>query len=326
MEAPLIEPALLLRDLDATWRSLGKSDAGVLRACAMTIVTIARPADDPQELGEIIAGLMHDYPCRAIVLRLHPGPADFSARATVQCWMPHGRRSQICSEQLDLEAPSGRAPLLAPVLRALLVPDLPVVFWCRDLLLAAQPALQPLYSLAGRLIVDSVPVPDARAAFDALLALRAHRKPVSDLAWTRVTRWRALLENVFQTPACRARLLQLQHAAIAWSGQGTPAVACYLAAWLKSHFPEIQLDLSCNSPEFPPPGTGRIRRLTLSGDGFAVEIHRPAGTLVNVRGAGLDTTMLFPLFSEADVLREELALPGHDPLYEAALPEALRLA
>jgi hypothetical protein len=66
--------------------------------------------------------------------------------------------------------------------------------------------------------------------------------------------------------------------------------------------------------------------LILAGEGFQVEIHRPSGTLVNVRAEGVETTLVFPLFSESDVLREELSLPGHDPRYEAALPEAMRLA
>lgn len=322
----MIEAGALLKELENTWRSLGKADAGVLRACAMTVVTLARPEDDPQELGATIADLMHDFPCRAIVLRLAHGSPELAARASVQCWMPHGQRQQICSEQIDLQAPVDAAGQLAPVLRALLVADLPVMLWCRDLLLAARLDLQPVYRLAGRIIVDSVAVPDAHEAFAALQTLRSQGRPVADLAWTRVTRWRALLESVFQTPACRAQLQRADRAAIAWSGQGTPVVACYLAAWLRTHLPNIRLDLACESPEFPPPGTGRIRRLTIGGEGFQVEIHRPSGTLVNVRAEGVETTLVFPLFSESDVLREELSLPGHDPRYEAALPEAMRLA
>lgn len=323
----MIEAGALLKELDATWRSLGKAEAGVLRACAMTIVTLARDGEDPRELGSIIADLMHDYPCRAVVVRLgDDAGAELASRAAVQCWMPHGKRQQICSEQIDLQAPLERAHHLAPVLRALLVADLPVVFWCRDVVQAAAPALQGLFALAGRIIVDSVPVWDAREAFGAVRILQGHGRPVTDLAWTRVTRWRALLENVFQTPACRRHLREAERAAITWSGQGTPAVACYLGAWLKSHLPGLELELSCETPEFPPAGTGRIRRLRIEGEGLQVEIHRPAGTIVNVRAGGVETTQLFPLFTEADVLREELALPGADARFDAAFAEAVRLA
>lgn len=325
-QAGIIDAGALLHELDETWRSIGKPEGGVLRACSMTIVTLARPGDDPQELGGIIADLMHDYPCRAIVLRLGGEAGEPSGRATVQCWMPHGSRQQICSEEIDLHSPFRRAGQIAAVLRGLLVPDLPVVFWCRDLALAAHPDLQSLYPLAGRIIVDSVPIREARDAFAAITELRRHGKPVSDLAWTRVTRWRALLENVFQTPLCRRKLRDASRAFISWSGTGTPAVACYLGAWLKSHLPGLQLELACEAPEFPPPGTGRIRRLRLESGEFSVELHRPSGTQVNVHGLGVESSLVFPLFSESDVLREELALPGIDPRFEAAWPEVMRLA
>lgn len=328
MEAALIRASGLLKELTDTWRVLGEQESGaVLRACAMTIVTIARDNDDPQQLGSVIADVMHDYPCRAIILRFSPDPnAGLEARATVQCWMPHGRRQQICSELMDIQSPCSGAHQVLPVLRALLVPDLPVFYWCRDLPMAARPELQPLYRLAGRLIVDSVPMEEASTAYDAIRTLQRHEKPLCDLAWTRVTRWRQLLDNVFHTPSCRKRLLESSRALITWSGRGTPAVACYLGAWLKSHLPKLELELRCEAEEQPPEGSGRIRRLRLEGESFEMDIHRPGGTVVNVRSGDLQTSLMFPLLSEADALREELGILSRDARFETALQEAARLA
>jgi hypothetical protein len=323
-----ISAGALLQTLESTWRELARQDEHeTLRACATTILILTRPEDDPRHLGSVLAEVMHEYPSRAVLLHFpEESGTPMEARATVQCWLPFGRRQQICSEQIEIQAPRDRAHHIPPVLRGLLVPDLPVFLWCRDLSLMAVPPLAPLFGLAGRIIVDSVPYPDAREPFQTLAALRQQGYAFSDLGWTRVTRWRALLDRVFQTSACRAGLRAARHAAIGWSGAGTPAVACYLGAWLRSHLPDLELTMEIEDPQFPPPGTGRIRRLAISGDRFQVEIRRPTGTMVEVTGGGLRQQLMFPLFQEADLLREELAILGRDQRFESSLPDAMRLA
>jgi hypothetical protein len=69
--AVAIRAEKLLRELDEVWVSLGKDQqeaGGVLRACAMTLITLI---DDQQgtDPGETLAELMHDHPARAIVIR-----------------------------------------------------------------------------------------------------------------------------------------------------------------------------------------------------------------------------------------------------------------
>jgi glucose-6-phosphate dehydrogenase assembly protein OpcA len=77
------------------------------------------------------------------------------ASVTAQCWRPFGQPQQICCETIAIRTTRAGAEDLAPVLRALLAVDLPVVVWVhgRELLDAAE--FGPVFDLAGKLIVNS---------------------------------------------------------------------------------------------------------------------------------------------------------------------------
>ena len=67
-----IAPESILHDMADLWVTLGKEgegDAGVLRACSMTLVVAAEESDDAQAIGETLAALMPEHPSRAIVIR-----------------------------------------------------------------------------------------------------------------------------------------------------------------------------------------------------------------------------------------------------------------
>lgn len=181
-----VDAGSLLAELNENWRLLGKdASGGVLRACSMTLIVVASPEDDPQSLGETLAGLMHAHPNRTIVLRITPaGPVQ--ARTSIQCWMPFGRRQQVCCEQIEIEAPPSALDEVPPVLLGLMVADLPVAVWCRTPHLAALPELAPVLRLAGKVIVDT----GRLALSDALPVLRQLAQGpwrLADLAWARIT-------------------------------------------------------------------------------------------------------------------------------------------
>ena len=94
-----IAPDRILHDMADLWVSLGKQgegDAGVLRACSMTLVVAAEESDDAQAIGETLAALMPEHPSRAIVLRFRAdAQRGLAARVFAQCWMPFGHRQQI---------------------------------------------------------------------------------------------------------------------------------------------------------------------------------------------------------------------------------------
>jgi hypothetical protein len=320
----------LLRELDETWRALGHDenkaqgkdqDTGVLRACAMTLIVAAAEADDAQELGAMLSGLMQLHPSRTIVVRTCPHREAVEARTSVQCWMPFGRRQQICGEWIEIYAGTAQFGEVALLLLGLTVPDLPVVFWVRHTALGHLDALRPVLTLATRVIVDTSEADEQESALDAVrsLALGEEGDPppawrLSDLAWGRITRWRKALAGILRNAPAP------DSGAIRWAGEKMSMPACYLDAWLRTMFPGIEIELGSCDPVRPPVDVGRIRVVQLTGPGVDVRLERPTGGAnVVATTDGLQSGLVFPRLDEATLLAEELGIAGRDHLFEAAL-------
>jgi len=75
-----IQPETILRELSELWVSLAKEaepgqSSGVLRACAMTLVTAVDEREDATSVWSTVAALMPEHPSRAIVIRFRQSPA-----------------------------------------------------------------------------------------------------------------------------------------------------------------------------------------------------------------------------------------------------------
>lgn len=322
----MLDAGAVLRELDEMWRAVGKQEGtGVLRACAMTMLAVSPPDDEGHDAAEAIARLTREHPSRLILIRRHALLDAPGARATVECWMPFGTRQQICSERIEMDAPPGGLPELLPAIRGVLVPDLPVVLWLRDLALAGSPELKELRSLAGKIIIDTGPLREAREAWPILDALRGGRALVADLAWTRVTRWRETLQQAFRMPACQKKLRTVERIGIRWAGAGTPTTVAYLAGWLTVLAPKATVALQCVDAALPAPGMGRIREVSLEGPGIGVRLLRPEGVGVAIEIEGVAVKALFPKLNIAALLHEELGVFSRDDHFEQSLAAAREL-
>jgi glucose-6-phosphate dehydrogenase assembly protein OpcA len=306
-----VDAGRLLAELNENWRLMGKQDSGgVLRACSMTLIVVAGEQEDPQSLGETLASIMHEHPNRTLVLRAGTG-ASVEARTSIQCWMPFGRRQQVCCEQIEISAPRSALDQVPPVLLGLMVADLPVAVWCRDARLAALPELAPVLRLAGKLIVDTSRTSRPEAV-ESLRALSHGHWKLADLAWTRISRWRQRLAQEISKGGTAG------DACVTYSGSGEPMVAAYLSAWLQLAATTSPL-IECEDPAQPAPGMGRLRSVRLG----ALELRRTAPTVVVTSRAEASSTAVFPLLSDANLLRDELGVFGRDPHFEAALAAVL---
>src|SRR6266446_3408355 len=196
--ATTIQPDRVLHELSELWVSLGKQNgdeaAGVLRACAMTLVVVAEEREDAAEVGETLALLMREHPSRAVVVRVRDSvEPELEARVFAQCWMPLGQRRQICCEQIEISTSNVSLADVPAVVLPLVAADLPVVLWFRPPRLLASPALRDLTRIATRTIIDSASFPDSRAALRQLASAAASGMRLGDLAWTRLTRWREII-------------------------------------------------------------------------------------------------------------------------------------
>ena len=321
-----VAPDKILKELAELWVSTAKAadgGAGVLRACSMTLLVLAEESEDSQGLGETIAALMPEHPARAIVVRMSgPGERSLTERVYSQCWMPFGQRKQICCEQVELTASDAALADLPSVVLPLAVPDLPLILWCRSPRLAAMPEFLPIAAMAQKVVMDSGAMKDPAAALKLIAALAAQGVLLGDLSWTRLTRWREMLAQVFENQQNLAQLEKISDVKVE-RGEGYRVSALYMAMWLKdcladAGVPDVSFGVS-------PAPEGVSVRVQLAGDGLAVELARREDRMVvTVNGVSQCTSLSQP--TDYLLMREELGIVRRDPVFERALTGAAALA
>lgn len=163
---------------------------------------------------------------------------------------------------LRLYGPLGEHP--DSVITPLLVPDAPVVAWWPGQG-PVDPASDPVGALAQRRITDALRAPDP---LHDLLERVAHYSPGdTDLAWTRLTPWRALLASAMDQPC------------------GWVSAASVTA---EEHYPDAELLASWLSERLEVP----VERVTSRGPGLReVRLYTDLGEIVLSRSNGSTATL-----------------------------------
>lgn len=302
-----VQPERILRDLRELWADLGRgqeSSAAILRACAMTLLVLAEDQDDAERVRQIIGVLMHDHPSRAIVLRALEGAA-LDARIFAECWKPFGSNQQICSEGIEVTADAANLGDVASLLLPLIVPDLPVVMWARGARFFTSRFFDPLFPLAGKIIVNSLTAPNARGALAVLKELRGRGRRVADLAWTRLTGWREALAHEFEQPWA------VESVNIVHGGAPNTSVL-YFSRWMERSLATARVTLESR------PGDPGLQSVTVHGE-RSVEVRLLDAASLEVETGGRISRSLLPDTTDAALMREELSILGRDPSFELVL-------
>ena len=316
-----VAPDAILKELAALWTQEGKQgDAGVLRACSMTLLVIAEAGDDAAALGETVAALMPEHPARTILILLRgDGERALSQRVYQQCWKPFGQRQQICCEQIEITASDAALADLPSVILPLAVPDLPVILWCRSPRLVGRPEFGMIAGLATKVVIDSGTASDAGEAIDRMADGVRRGGILADLAWTRLTRWRETLARVFENRDTLARLSEVDSVKV-YFGPGYETAAWYLAAWAMNALGSVgQVVTPVVAAQ------DESLRLELTGGTFRVELSRQDERLVTVVNEQSNCTNL-PRPTDYLLMREELGIVRRDAIFEGTLASAARLA
>jgi glucose-6-phosphate dehydrogenase assembly protein OpcA len=313
-----VDPERLLKELRKLWLDLGKqTPEGVLRACAMTLIVVADENHDEQVIGETIAGLMHEHPSRAIVVRVRGCEEPvLEARVFAQCWMPFGRQQQICCEQVEIIASPCSLADVATVVRALVVPDLPVILYSPSENLWWLPQFRALLPLAGKLIVDSCGMEQPTRVLGLLTSLPVSLSRKADLVWSRLTPLRETIAQIFENPKRLRTLYDLSEVRILYKGAEEPSSVYYLAGWFM-HILGAGVPLRIArgvGPEY----TG-VAHVALSGPGLEAEVgiigECTAEVIIN---DDPPQVIVFPVANEAWALRQELGIESRDAVFEDA--------
>jgi glucose-6-phosphate dehydrogenase assembly protein OpcA len=271
----------------------------------LTLVIVTDDSEQVEHSIEAANEASKEHPCRVLVVARGPKRAATRLDAQIRVGGDAG-----ASEVLVLRLYGPLADHGDSVVIPLLLPDCPVVAWWPGAA-PAVPAQDPIGKLAQRRITDTA------AARQPIKTLELRRSSYTDgdtdLAWTRITPWRALLAAALDLPPYEEVEM------VTVTGAVDNPSADLLAGWLRSRLAApVQRRTS-------PPGGG-ISSAVLERRSGPVELIRPDGKVATLRQPGQPDRQL-PLRRRPvrECLAEELRRLDPDEIYQAALHALARV-
>lgn len=363
-----IDAAKLERELGAMWAEMsapegGGGAAGVVRACVLNLVVYAEGAEERAEVDDLLSEVVERHPCRAIVLAAERGADESRLEAFVstRCQLSSRGSKRICGEQITIEAAGPAVATASSAVAPLLVPDVPVFLWWKDIPHYEDRLFTRLAGMADRLVIDSAsfdrPHEDLRRLAQLL---EGGRTRLSDLNWGRLTSWRELVAGFWDVQDYRDALARIESIvieydppdraheeiapkallALGWfasclgwevSGEGTTFADGRARFALQDGDRKIEAVLAATDDVAGRDGW--LTSLTIgtaAGDEFFVELlleERRLRTGARLRGAGhaCERVLGYEARTEGERLSAELDILSRDVVYESAVAGAARL-
>ncbi|MDN5804754.1 MAG: glucose-6-phosphate dehydrogenase assembly protein OpcA [Microlunatus sp.] len=271
-------------------RSVGSPTMGMV----LTLLVVC----DEKEYEHALRAAMEagrEHPARILLVVTASGR---SARLDAEVRIGEGTPGE--GVVLRMRGPLSAHP--ASVVRPLLLPDSPVVIWWPGRA-PAQISDDELAVLALRRITDAAA---SRRPLAELKARAADYQPGdTDLSWTRLTRWRALLAAALDQYPARIRGAAVE------AERGSPS-ADLLSAWLQS-----RLKVKVSRKHTPGPGLTAVRMTTAAGD---IAITRSDGLLASYAVPGQPERLVaLKRRDTTDLITEELRRMDDDDVYAYVL-------
>jgi glucose-6-phosphate dehydrogenase assembly protein OpcA len=280
-------------------RNAGSPAMGMI----MTLIIVAdeESADEAMSVGRSAA---REHPARILGLMLDSprGQSRVDARVGIGSGIS-GERALI---QLSGEVVKHPESVVLP----LLLPDSPVViWWCGTA--PNDPSTDPLGALATRRITDAASVRAAKGRV-MLNQCTAYAPGNTDLAWTRITGWRALLAAALDQH--RGKVLSATVAA-----ERVSPSADLLSAWLSDR---LRIDVTRKNSEGPG-----ITDVVLNTQQGEISLVRYDGKLATLSSPGQpDRPVALKRRNLDELLSEELRRLDPDDVYAATARRMVKLA
>jgi glucose-6-phosphate dehydrogenase assembly protein OpcA len=356
-------------ELSRLWRSAAEDPAthgAVTRACSLTLVVYVEREEYARQISNLISEVTRQNPCRAVVIAAEPqrSPAGISASISAHCTLPGPGAKQVCCEQITLVARGEAVENLDNVVLPLVAPGLPVHIWWRASGFTPPTYFTQILRISNHVLLDSARLEDSEENLPGLgerVRALAGQIVVTDLNWARLTPWRELTAQFFDSPETRPCLETLGEVRVEYD-RAVPAVAdrrvrlLLFAGWLASRLGwEVEshtggagegprtfrftskgrsIDLVILPCEFQ--GEGPVVRFTMvseSPQGTATFSMSSAlgqqSMLTRVQLPGrspVERTVHVPVPDEVELVNGELKLASRDRIYEDALAMVGRMA
>jgi glucose-6-phosphate dehydrogenase assembly protein OpcA len=205
-----IDVGKIEKELAAMWKPAdgskeGSAESGVTRACALNLLVYSSVTDDRTEMEEILDAVCEQHPSRTLWLLAdrETTEARLEAYVSTRCRLLGGGGRQICGEQVTIEAAGGALESVGSAISPLLVPDIPVFLWWKDIPHYEDSLFNRMTAMSDRIVIDSAsfdhPFDDMRRLAQILREGKL-LMTVSDLNWARLTAWRMLMASFWDVP------------------------------------------------------------------------------------------------------------------------------
>jgi len=266
------------------------------------VLTLVIVTDDNERTEDVIDAANHasrEHPCRVIVVARGAKKAAARLDAQIRVGGDAGASEVIVLRLYGPLANEG-ASCVVP----LLLPDAPIVAWW-PFESPASPAKDPIGMLATRRITDTAAERNPTKALES--RAKSYSDGDTDLAWTRLTLWRALLAAALDLPPYE------KVTAASVSGESDSPSADLLAAWLSA---KLRLPVKRTRAKS---GQG-IVSVVLERRSGNIEIHRPDGAVGMLSQPGQpERRVALQRRAVRDCIAEELRRLDPDEIYESAL-------
>ena len=271
----------------------------------LTLIIIA--TGDIEEPLEAAISASHEHPARVLVVDADPEAETSGLDAEIRVGRDAG-----AGEIVILRARGDLMASLDTLVMALLLPDAPIVTWWPEGA-PSSPVHDVLGSMSQRRITDSAA---CAGPIDTLKRLRrGYTSGDSDLAWSRLTRWRGLVASAFEVPPVTVP----QRVEVS-GAPGNPSVVL-MAAWL-SH--SLGVDARIVESSSGETGTAGVHGVRLIREDGAIDLTRVSDEAIVMTLPGDDSGqhVTMPRRTLDELLAEELRRLDPDEVYGEVLATA----
>jgi glucose-6-phosphate dehydrogenase assembly protein OpcA len=275
-------------------RSAGSPAQGMV----LTLIIVCDDSEFPSALeASMAAG--REHPSRILLVVTAPGR---NAALDAEVHIGEGTPGEV----VVIRMRGAVAAHPGSVIRPLLLPDSPVVIWWPGKA-PRNRADDELAQLAMRRMTDAAASPRPLAALKA--RAKDYTAGDTDLSWTRLTPWRALLAAALDQYPAKIKSVSID------SERNNPS-ADLLAAWLRT-----RLKVQVTGKVSDGPGLTSVRMGTAAGD---IAITRPDGLLASYAVPGQPERLVaLKRRNFTELLSEELRRMDPDQVYEHTVKSLL---
>lgn len=298
-------PSTTTSQVNSKLVELRKRGGAVALGRVLTLVIVAEDGAGLEDAIDAANDASREHPSRIIVVARGAKTAAPRIDGQIRIGGDAGASEVIVLRLYGPLAGQGESAVVP-----LLLPDAPIVTWWPGGGPKA-PAEDPLGALAQRRITDSAA---ERNPVRALTTRAKHYVPGdTDLAWTRLTNWRAQLVAALDLPPYE----KVTSAVV--TGEADSPSTELLAGWLAEYLRVPVKRVKTTSAE-------GIASVSLERRSGPIELHRPDGRVATLTQPGQPTRRIaLRRRSVSDALVEELRRLDPDEVYEAALAGLQRL-